>query len=159
VDAARDLKQSHPDWRFVLAGAADYANPSAFSPGQIQVWVNEGVVEWWDYQSDMPAVYRKSAIVCLPSYREGMPKCLLEAAAAGKPVVTTDAIGCREAIVAGETGVLVPVGDAGALRDALRRLMDDTTLRRRLGDNGRILARQRFSVDSVVERVLAVYAA
>jgi glycosyltransferase involved in cell wall biosynthesis len=97
--------------------------------------------------------------VCLPSYREGMPKCLLEAAAAGKPVVTTDAIGCREAIVAGETGVLVPVGDAGALRDALRRLMDDTALRRSLGDNGRILARQRFSVDSVVERVLAVYAA
>jgi glycosyltransferase involved in cell wall biosynthesis len=157
VDAARALKQSHPDWRFVLAGAADYANPSAFSIGQLQAWVEEGIVEWWDYQADMPAVYRKTAIVCLPSYREGMPKCLLEAAAAGKPVVTTDVIGCREAIVPGETGLLVPVRDAVALRDALRSLMEDANLRRRMGEGGRQLAQQRFSIDAVIDRVLAIY--
>lgn len=159
VDAARMLKQSYPEWRFVLVGSADYRNPSAIPIGQIQAWVSDGIVEWWDYQSDMPAVYRKAAIVCLPSYREGMPKCLLEAAAAAKPVLTTDAIGCREAIIPDETGLLVPVKDAAALSVAMRRLMDDSQLRRSMGDKGRILAQQRFSVDSVIERVMAVYSA
>ncbi len=96
-----------------------------FTSSRYMAWVEEGIVEWWDYQADMPAVYRQTAIVCLPSYREGMPKCLLEAAAAGKPVVTTDVIGCREAILPGETGLLVPVKDAAALRDALAQLIDN----------------------------------
>lgn len=157
VAAARELKASHPDWRFVLAGAADYANPSAISVEQIKAWVAEGIVEWWDYQADMPSVYRKAAIVCLPSYREGMPKCLLEAAAAGKPVLTTDVIGCREAIVPGETGLLVPVQDAEALADALAVLINNPQLRKTYGDNARILAAQRFSIDAVVDRVLKIY--
>jgi glycosyltransferase involved in cell wall biosynthesis len=157
VDAARELKQSHPDWRFVLAGAADYANPSAFSVEQIQAWVTEGIVEWWDYQADMPAVYRRTAIVCLPSYREGMPKCLLEAAAAGKPVVTTDVIGCREAIIPGETGLLVPVKDATGLRDALAQLMDSQSMRHAFGVRAQYLAQQRFSIDAVVDRIFSIY--
>ena len=157
VDAARELKQLHPDWRFVLAGAADYANPSAFSVEQINAWVAEGIVEWWDYQADMPSVYRKTAIVCLPSYREGMPKCLLEAAAAGKPVVTTDVIGCREAIIPDETGLLVPVKDAAALRDALARLMDNPAERAAFGARAKLLAEQKFSIDAVIERVFCIY--
>jgi glycosyltransferase involved in cell wall biosynthesis len=159
VDAARALRQSHPDWRFVLAGAADYANPSAFSIEQIKVWVADGIVEWWDYQADMPAVYRQAAIVCLPSYREGMPKCLLEAAAAGKPVVTTDVIGCREAISPDETGLLVPVKDAAALRDALARLINSPAERNAFGIKARELAKQRFSIDAVVDRVFSIYRA
>jgi glycosyltransferase involved in cell wall biosynthesis len=159
VDAARELKQSHPDWRFVLAGAADYANPSAFSIEQINAWVNEGIVEWWDYQSDMPAVYRQSAIVCLPSYREGMPKCLLEAAAAGKPVVTTDVIGCREAILPGVTGLLVPVKNPAALASALARLIENPDERHAFGQSARNLAQERFSITAVIERVLRIYQA
>ncbi len=157
VAAARELKQLHPDWRFVLAGAADYANPSAIAVEQLQTWVREGIVEWWDFQSDMLSVYRKAAIVCLPSYREGMPKCLLEAAAAGKPVLTTDVIGCREAIVPGETGLLVPVQDATALADALAVLINNPQLRKTYGDNARILAVQKFSIEAVVDRVLKIY--
>jgi glycosyltransferase involved in cell wall biosynthesis len=158
VEAARQLRRSHPDWRFVLAGAADYANPSAFSVEQIQAWVAEGIVEWWDYQADMPAVYRRTAIVCLPSYREGMPKCLLEAAAAGKPVVSTDVIGCREALLPGETGLLVPVKDAASLRDALAQLIDNPSMRATFGVRGRQLAQQKFSIDAVIERVFSIYA-
>ncbi len=157
VAAARELKQSHPDWRFVLAGAADYANPSAITIEQLHAWVSEGIVEWWDYQADMPSVYRKAAIVCLPSYREGMPKCLLEAAAAGKPVVTTDVIGCREAIVPDETGLLVPVKDASALAVAVAQLINNPVLRKTFGSNARVLAIQKFSIDAVVERVLKIY--
>lgn len=157
VDAARELKPLFPQWRFVLAGAADYANPSAFSVEQINAWVKEGMVEWWDYRSDMPAVYRKSAIVCLPSYREGMPKCLLEAAAAGKPVVTTDVIGCREAILPGETGLLVPVKDPAALRDALQHLINHPDERNAFGLRARVLAEQRFSIDAVIARIFEIY--
>ena len=157
VCAARKLKPAYPDWRFVLAGAADYANPSAISVEQIKAWVGEGIVEWWDYQADMPSVYRKAAIVCLPSYREGMPKCLLEAAAAGKPIVTTDVIGCREAIVPGETGLLVPVLDVVALAAALAELINNPEQRKIFGNNARVLAVQKFSIEAVVNRVLKIY--
>ena len=114
-------------------------------------------MEWWDYQADMPSVYRKAAIVCLPSYREGMPKCLLEAAAAGKPVVTTDVIGCREAIVPGETGLLVPVRDVVALAAALAELINNPEQRKTFGNNARVLAVQKFSIEAVVNRVLKIY--
>lgn len=119
VQAARALKERYPEWRFVLAGAADYDNPSAISAAQLDGWQRQGFVEWTGHVDDMRALYASAAIVCLPSYREGMPKVLLEAAAAGCAVVTTNAIGCREAIVPGETGDLVPVGDPLALAEAL----------------------------------------
>lgn len=157
VAAARILKGQSSAWRFVLVGAADGPNPAAIGTEQIQDWVAEGVVEWWGQREDMPAVFNQAAIVCLPSHREGMPKALLEAAAAGKPVVTTDAVGCREAVIAGETGLLVPVGDAEALAEALRQLIDDAALRARFGENGRKLAERRFSLTSVLDRTFQIY--
>ena len=157
VQAARLLKAEGCAWRFVLAGAADGANPAAIASAQVQEWVAEGLVEWWGHCPDMPATFRRAGIVCLPSYREGMPKALLEAAAAGKPVVTSDAIGCREAIIPGETGLLVPVADAEALAGALRTLIADAGMRARFGQCGRQWAHERFSIGSVVERVLAIY--
>lgn len=157
VAAARQLKAEGCGWRFVLAGAADAANPAAIASAQVRAWVAEGAVDWWGHCQDMPATFRRAGIVCLPSHREGMPKALLEAAAAGKPVVTCDAVGCREAVIPGETGLLVPVGDATALAGALRTLIDDAGLRMRFGRRGRQWAAERFSVDSVVAQVLAVY--
>lgn len=157
VQAAAILRTEGCTWRFVLAGAADGPNPAAISSAQVNAWVKEGIVEWWGHCPDMPATFRHAGIVCLPSYREGLPKALLEAAAAGKPVVTTDAIGCREAIIPGESGLLVPVADAEALADALRRLMADAELRARFGQRGRLLAAERFSEQQVVEQVMAIY--
>lgn len=157
VEAARRLRAEGCGWRFVLAGAADAANPAAIASAQVRAWVAEGAVEWLGHCDDMPATFRHAGIVCLPSHREGMPKALLEAAAAGKPVVTCDAVGCREAVIPGETGLLVPVGDATALAAALRTLIDDAGLRTRFGRRARQWAAERFSVGSVVAQVLAIY--
>lgn len=159
VQAARRLRADGCDWRFVLAGEADAANPAAIGSAQVQSWVAEGVLEWWGRRDDMPAVYDRAGIVCLPSHREGMPKALLEAAMSGKPVLTTDAIGCREAIIPGETGLLVPVGDAAALAQALRTLIDDSALRARFGARGRILAAERFTLQAVIEATMRIYEA
>lgn len=157
VQAARQLRYALKHWRFVLVGTADYDNPSAVAREQIERWVNEGVVQWWGHREDMPAVYAQARIVCLPSYREGLPRCLLEAAAAGCAVVTTDVPGCRDAIVNGHTGVLVPPRDAQALAEALQALCTDDARIERYAKAGRERARRRFDLRTVIDRTLATY--
>lgn len=157
VNAARQLRRQAPDWRFILAGAADYKNPSAIPLIDINAWVREGVVEWLGHVQDMPSLYAKVAIVCLPSYREGMPKVLLEAAVAGCAVVTTDVIGCREAILDGETGDLVPVRNVDALRQTLLALMLDEPRRTKYGIKGRKRALQNFSAELIVKQTFDIY--
>jgi glycosyltransferase involved in cell wall biosynthesis len=157
AEAARILRDKGSRWRFALVGTADYQNPTAVPVEQIQAWVDAGFVEWWGHRSDMVAVFGQAAVVCLPSYREGMPKALLEAAAAGCAVVTTDVIGCREAIVPGVTGDLVPAGDPQALAAVLGRLLDDPQRRARYGAAGNALATERFSEYAVIESTLLIY--
>jgi glycosyltransferase involved in cell wall biosynthesis len=157
VQAAKQLKHLHPDWRFVLAGAADYDNPSSISAAQLQQWQSEGHVEWLGYVDDMPKWYAQASIVCLPSYREGMPKALLEAAAAGCAVVTTDVTGCRDAIMPGQTGVLVPVRDASLLQQALSELIENKAQRERYGQAGRKMAIENFGIDAVIAQTLHLY--
>ena len=157
VEAAQRLKPRHPAWRFVLAGTSDYDNPTRIEPSRLAAWQASGVIEWLGHVDDMPSLYARASIVCLPSYREGMPKVLLEAAAAGCAVVTTDAIGCRDAIRAGETGDLVPVRDSRALAQTLETLMQDPSRRERYGTAGRQLAQERYGIDAVVSRTLALY--
>lgn len=159
VTAARHLKAKAPGWRFVLAGAADYDNPASVSQAQLEAWDDEGSVEWLGYVGDMVPLYREASIVCLPSaYGEGMPKVLLEAAAAGCATITTDTPGCNEAIIAGETGDLVPVNDWRPLADTLLALIDDRARRERYGYRGRELATQRYSIESVIEQTQQIYA-
>ena len=157
VEAARLLKGRVGAWRFVMAGTADYQNPSSVPRQQIEAWQAEGLVEWLGHVEDMAPLYAQASIVCLPSYREGMPKALLEAAAAGCAVITSDTIGCREAILPGDTGDLVPVRDSRALADALLSLIDCRERRERYGHTGRSLAISRYSVDVVVDRTLEIY--
>lgn len=157
VKAAELIRAVEPGWRFVLAGAADYKNPSALSPDEIESWQLDGSIEWLGHVDDMKKLFSKAAIVCLPSYREGMPKSLLEAAAAGCAVVTTDVTGCREAIVNGHTGDLVPVRDAVALSHALLALIRDQERRVKYGMNGQERARELFSIDAVVEKTFTIY--
>ncbi len=157
VAAARKLKQLVPDWRFVLAGAAGYDNPTAITRGELEQWQAEGVVEWLGHVEDMVPLFNSAAIVCLPSYREGMPKALLEAAAAGCAVVTTDTTGCREAIEPDVTGDLVPVRDADALATSLLVLIKDEARRLSYSEKGRQRAVDRFSVDSVVQQTVGIY--
>jgi len=157
AEAARTLRQRGVTWRFVLAGTADYQNPSAVPVEQIRAWVDEGILEWWGHRDDMVDVFAQARIVCLPSYREGMPKALLEGAAAGCAVVTTDVTGCREAVRPGVTGDLVPAGDAVALADALEILIKDTARCDRYGVAGAAWATEQFSEEAVIERTLKIY--
>lgn len=157
VEAARRIKTVMPDWRFILAGAAGYDNPSSIGLAQLSSWQTEGCIEWLGHVNDMVPLFRESAIVCLPSYREGMPKALLEAAAAGCAVVTTDVTGCREAVEAGVSGDLVPVRNIDALADTLLSLMKDESRRHFYGAKGQERARALFSVDSVVSQTMKIY--
>jgi glycosyltransferase involved in cell wall biosynthesis len=105
----------------------------------------------------MPQVFREAHIVCLPSYREGLPKALLEAAAAGRPIVATDVPGCREIVRPGQNGILVPPRSPSALADALRTMIQDAALRARLGAAGRLLVEQEFSIETVAAATVALY--
>ncbi len=157
VRAAKKIKHAAPDWRFVLAGTAGYDNPSSIDVAQLQAWQAEGFVEWLGHVYDIAPLFRESAIVCLPSYREGMPKALLEAAAAGCAVVTTDVTGCREAVEPGVTGDLVPVSNSDALAEVILSLIKDEPRRRAYGANAQVRARARFSLDSVISQTIKIY--
>lgn len=157
VGAARILRKEGLRARFALVGGLDEGNPSGIAEADIRRWFQEGVVEWWGPSDDMPGVYRAANVVVLPSYREGLPKVVIEASACGRPVVTTDAPGCRDAVVDGETGYLVPVRDAQALAARIRTLLESRDLRQRMGEAGRRLVVERFSTERVVEATLKVY--
>jgi glycosyltransferase involved in cell wall biosynthesis len=157
VAAARQLRRDGVAARFALVGASDPGNPGAVAAGRLGRWQAEGIVEVWGRREDMPAVLGSAAVVCLPSYREGLPMLLAEAAAAGRPVVATDVPGCRDVVRHGETGLLVPPADAPALADAIRRLLADAGLRVAMGRAARELAEARFSRQAAAERLLRVY--
>lgn len=158
VAAAKLLKERQVNARFVLVGDSDLHNPNAVSRTMLREWSSSGVVEWWGQRDNMPEVFAKSSIVCLPSfYGEGVPKVLLEAAACGLSIVTTDAPGCRDVVRHEENGLLVPVRSIVDLANALQRLIEDPDLRRRMGARGREIAVTEFAVEKVVAETMALY--
>jgi glycosyltransferase involved in cell wall biosynthesis len=157
VEAAIRLRSRGVAARFVLAGDSDPDNPSSVPRERLAAWHGAGTVEWWGHRADMPSVLSLAHVVCLPSYREGLPKVLLEAAAAGRPIVTTDVPGCREVVRHGENGYLVPPRDPGALAAAIRRLVERPDERSRMGAASRSLAESEFRVEKVVESTLSLY--
>ena len=158
VNAAKILLRTGKKARFILIGKTDPDNPTSIPMAKLKEWQNEGIIEWWGYQENMPAIFSQAHIVCLPSfYGEGVPKVLIEAAACGRAIVTTDMPGCREIVRHGENGLLVPVRDSVALAVALKSLIEDPSLRRRMGTRGREIAVNEFSVEKVVAETLDVY--
>lgn len=158
VGAAERLRAAGADARFLLAGWSDPGNPGAVPESQLRAWHDAGAVEWLGRRDDMPELMAASHIVCLPSYYgEGVPLSLVEAAASGRPAVTTDMPGCRDVVRDGESGLLVPPHDVDALAAALERLIADGELRRRLGARGREIAEAGFGRAEVVAATLAVY--
>ncbi len=157
VEAARQLKVEGVKARFVLVGEPDEENPGAVSEDDLRSWVEEGIIEWWGKKEDMPSVLSMAAMVCLPSYREGLPKVLLEAMACGKPCVTTDAPGCREAVIHGENGLLVPVRNSTKLAEAIKELLSDAELRKTMGVAARSRAEREFAQEIIVEQTMALY--
>ena len=158
VQAARLLIQQGISARFCLVGSVDLANPTSLTDVELAQWVNEGVVELWGYRSDMPQVLRTAYMVVLPSYYgEGLPKVLIEAAACGRVVVTTNHPGCRDAIDPSVTGVLVPVRNAPALAEAINELLNEPERCQTMGNAGRALAERAFDVRQVVAEHLRIY--
>jgi glycosyltransferase involved in cell wall biosynthesis len=157
VEAARLVRRQGSPVRFILVGNTDSGNPSAISPSQLQSWVEEGVVEWWGWRDDIPEVLAAVHVVCLPSYREGLPTILTEAAASGRATIAADAPGCREAVRDGETGLLVPPRDPASLAQAIRTLIEDPDRRRRMGIAGRRMVEQEFSSAVIIGSTFRVY--
>lgn len=157
VQAARLLRERGVDVSMQLVGGVDAGNPASATPAEVQAWQREGCVQALGERSDVPQLYAASHIAVLPSYREGLPKSLIEAAACARAVVTTDVPGCRDAIDPGKTGLLVPVRDPQALADAIARLADDQALRQAMGTAGRALAEREFNIERVARLHVELY--
>ncbi len=157
VQAARLLRERGVPVTMQLVGGLDAGNPTSATQDDMEAWRNEGCVQALGERSDVAALYSASHIAVLPSYREGLPKSLIEAAACARAVVTTDVPGCRDAIEPGVTGLLVPVRDASALADAIARLAEDAALRQAMGVAGRALAEREFDIKQVARIHVAVY--
>jgi glycosyltransferase involved in cell wall biosynthesis len=158
VEAARILKSEGRTVRCILAGTPDPGNPATVDEALIHGWIKEGLVEWLGHVSDMPKLFAQTDVAVLPSYREGLPKAMIEAAACALPLIVTDAPGCREVVsINGEEGLVVPVRDARALANAIRLLDDDRALGRKLGLAARQKALREFDERIVIERTLMAY--
>jgi glycosyltransferase involved in cell wall biosynthesis len=157
VEAATRLKQGGVTARFIVAGDLDPGNPASVRDDELERWRALGSVEFIGHQKDINALFASSHVVVLPSYREGMPKVLLEAAACGRAVVTTDVPGCRDAVDPGNTALLVPAMTVEPLAEAMRVLIADRARCVAMGEAGRRLAEQRFGIEQVVNAHLAIY--
>jgi len=158
VDSARIIKSgNHKEVEVILAGKLDAENVSGIPEAILHQWTQEGVVKWVGHQDNIAELYRRSAIVVLPSYREGFPKALIEACAIGRPIVTTDVPGCREVVDHGENGFLVEKGSVNELAEAIQILLDDPALRESMGLKSRAKAEREYSIQQVVDKTFAIY--
>ncbi|CAB3678166.1 glycosyl transferase family 1 [Achromobacter piechaudii] len=159
VEAASILRKRGLPVTMQLVGGVDAGNPTSATQQEVDAWQRDGAVEALGERSDIASLYAACHIAVLPSYREGLPKSLIEAAASGRAVVTTDVPGCRDAIEPGKTGLLVPVRDAPALADAIARLVEDAALRQSMGEAGRKLAESEFDIRRVARVHVELYEA
>jgi glycosyltransferase involved in cell wall biosynthesis len=157
IAALRQLRAKGYAVHAMLAGTPDPGNPAAIPEPTLRGWVEEGLVTWLGHVDDMAALLGAVDIVVLPSYREGLPRSLVEAAACGLPLITTDVPGCREVVSDGIDGLLVPVRDGDAIAAAIQKLLEDPAMARRLGEAARTKARNYFDERIVIDRTLGVY--
>lgn len=158
VEAARQLKRAGKRMRMVLVGAPDPINPASVPLRQLELWHDEGIIEWLGQRGDMAKLLAQSTVAVLPSsYAEGVPKFLLEAASAGLPLVAYDVRGCREVVRNKENGFLVPFKNSTRLAAAIGNLLEDKALRSRMGEASRRIAIREFSEAQVVRETMALY--
>lgn len=158
VQAAKLLKAKGVNAQFLLVGEPDYGNPSALEQQQIDAWHASGVIKAMGHQPDMQQTFAQANIVVLPSYYgEGVPKVLIEAAACGRAIVTTDNPGCSDTVLENKTGLLVPKKDPNSLADAIEKLAIDHSLRQQMGSAARVFAESEFDIDDVIDKHLAIY--
>ncbi len=151
------LRSRGSDMALLIAGTPDPANPTSLTDAEVADMASMPGVTWLGHVRDIATVWARAHIAVLPSWHEGLPKALLEAAACGRPMVATDAAGCREVVRPGETGILVPVEDPEALAGAIATLAADPALRARYGTAARRLAVERFSADAIGRQTVDLY--
>ena len=157
ISAAQLLVKKKIKVRFWIAGSSDSNSPTALNSNEIKKIKKNKFIEFLGYQNDIPKLYSKSHIICLPSYMEGFPKSLIEAAAAGRAVVTTNTPGCRDAIIPYKTGLLVPVNRPIDLAKAIEWLIKNPKDRIIMGRKGRALAEKEFKIENIIRRHLEIY--
>ncbi|MDW8107133.1 MAG: glycosyltransferase family 4 protein [Armatimonadota bacterium] len=155
AQAARVIKKRHPNARFLLLGGTD-SNPGALAEAEVLAWVQEGILEWAGHVSDVRSYFAQTSVYVLPSYREGVPRSTQEAMAMARPVITTDAPGCRETVIDGVNGFLVPPRDVEALAQAMERFIQQPELIITMGEASRKLAEERFDVRKINQKLLRV---
>ena len=143
--------------QLLLAGDTDKENPGSLAPEQLREFASAFGICWLGHVTDIREVWEKAHFAVLASFREGLPKSLLEAAACGRPMVATDTPGCREIAIAGETALTVPVDDAPALAEAMTKMAGDAEMRARFGKAARALVEAKFSADAVGKQIVALY--
>jgi glycosyltransferase involved in cell wall biosynthesis len=157
ANAARILRSKGCNATFRLLGDPDTGNPTSVTLAEIDAWVEEGIVEWQPHTKDINSALAKAHIAALPSYREGFPKTLVDAAAAGRAAVTTDVAGCRHAIIPGKTGLLCKPRDAESLAEVLEVLITNTQMQRDMGIAARQLAEDIYSIDTIIDQHMNIY--
>lgn len=157
IEAASLLFTKHPDVVFQIVGEPDPGNPSTIQLNEIDLWQSLPNINFLGRRNDVAAILRASHIVCLPSYREGLPKALLEALSSGRPIITTDVPGCRNVCNDGVNGLLVPARDVTALSSAIEKLVLNPELRQAMGQAGRLRAETEFSNEIVCSQTLDLY--
>jgi len=158
VAAASIVRESNTNVRFVIVGEPDKNNPNSVPETTLNEWNEGGLVEWWGYQSQMLKILSKVKVVVLPSfYGEGIPKILIEAAACGKPIITTDMPGCREIVIHELNGFLVKPHNPEVIADHVRQLLEDDGLCKQMGKEGRRLVESEFSIEKVNAETLLIY--
>lgn len=158
VEAAALLRKESVAARFALVGDEDPGNPASIPRSQLEEWKRGGTVEWWGQRGDMPKVLADCHVVCLPSYREGLPRVLIEASACARPLVAFDVPGCRQIVRPMENGLLARERTAASLAAALRTLIEDPALRTKLGIRAREIAARDFAEERINGQTLDVYA-
>lgn len=157
VEAIKIIKSKGIDIRGVLLGGLDTENPAYIEEKYILTWVSEGIIEWWGHQTNMAKKISEVNIIVLPSYKEGLPKVLLEASAIGRAIITTDVVGCREVVKNNETGILVPPKNAIKIAEAIEFLLQNEEIRQELIKNSYERVKQEFTIETVIEKTFNLY--
>ena len=157
LKAAEILKKKYSDWEFVIVGGLDYKSSDLIYKNILDEFKKNNIVTIYDYKPDVSKFFQKAEIFCLPSYREGMPKTVLEASSCGIPVVTTNTVGCRDSIVNNYTGLLCKPYDHKDLAKKIEILIKDKNLRKKLGKNGKKHAKTNFAISTVTSKIFSLY--
>ena len=157
VEAAKILHYKNIKGRFLLIGDIDKKNPTSLKKSTLEEWNDKKIIEWLGWVNDVNKILLETDILCLPSYREGLPKSLLEGAAIGLPLVTTNTVGCREVVLDGVNGYLVPIKESKKLSLAIQKLIEDKELRLRMGKESLRIAKSEFSSEIINSQTLSIY--